>query len=58
MRFSSFRYVYTVKQKTLAGDEFGGLINLQLPKFSPSKNPVLILQILWRAEFAKVLYSK
>ena len=25
-------------------------------KFSPSK--ILILQILWRAEFAKVLYSK
>ena len=33
-------------------------IDLQLPKFSPSKNPILILQILWRAEFAKVLYSK
>ena len=33
-------------------------IDLQSPKFSPSKNPILILQILWRAEFTKVLYSK
>ena len=29
----------------------------QVKVFS-SKNPILILQILWRAEFAKILYSK
>ena len=33
-------------------------IDLRSAKFSPSKNPILILQILWRAEFTNVLYSK